>query len=469
MWLIVLGLAAAATPQALAAEGAVDVALPLVPDATELATAILEEAAVAAPPAVLPEVPPASLPAAPAQTAAVEPVRTGADAAPPPEPVAEPTPEPDPEPQPVSAQPEPPAVQQEPMNVNVSVRIDSPGDDGAVTQVNVALEDPPTQYQPDPPQYQPVVPPTDAPPRRTLPVSPVPDEPADDPEGSWEWTWNWSCGEAPVGDIAIPFGVATQDWTWNWNWICGGIEEPESNIAEESSEGYHAPVTQYRPVNINVSIRIASPGDNGPVVQANVAVGVTVPIPVLAPAPAPPQPPVAAPAPAVDSSPVPAAESGAAPALVEPAPADENDECCLLPEPRGVPFEPAPPVSVVLAARSTASASDTTLGERDTVAIAARFELRARRAASEASSPPRPQARPAQPAAKRRAPRDEGRPIVIQGGLGLGPLNGPDQVWPYVALMLFAFVFASVNISWASARSRPTPGVDADEPPSPPG
>jgi hypothetical protein len=471
VWLIVLGLAAAATPQALAAEGAVDVALPLVPDATELATAILEEAAVAAPPAAVPEAPPASLPAAPAQTAAVEPVQSGADAAPPPEPVAEPAPAPDPEPQPLPVQPDPPIVQQEPTNVNVSVRIDSPGDDGAVTQVNVVVDDPPAQYQPEEPQYQPVVPPADAPARQALPASPVPDEPPDDPDGSWEWTWNWSCGDAPVGDIAVPFGVGTQDWTWNWNWICGGNETPESNSVDESPAGYQAPITQYRPVNINVSIRIGSPGDNGPVVQANVAVGVTLPSPVLAPVPASPQPPVAAPAPAAAASPAPtlAAISGSPAAPVASPPADEFDDCCLLPEPRGVAFDSAPPVSVVLAARTAAMAPDTTLAERDTVAIAARFELRARREAGVATSPPRPQARPARPAATRSTPQDEGRPIAIQGGLGFAPLNGPDQVWPYVALMLFAFVFASLNVSWASARSRPTPGVDADEPPSPPG
>lgn len=449
-----------------------DAALPPVPDATELAATILEDAGASLPTAVgappLPE-----LPAAPAQTAAAEPVQVGADAAPPPEPVADPAlrlePEPDPEPQPVAPQPDAPAAQQEPVNVNVSVRIDSAGDDGAVTQVNVAVDDAPPQYQPEQPQYQPVVPPTGAPERRERAVSPLPDEPPADPDAGWDWTWNWSCGDAPVGDIAIPFGIDTREWNWNWNWNCGDDEAGSANNTDESLSGYHAPVAQYRPVNINVSIRIASPGDNGPVVQANVAVGVTVPIPVVAPIPAAAEEPATAPPPAVVPSPAPSAAGEVAPASVATEPVAERDECCRLPEPRGVAYDPAPQTSVVLAARALAAAGDTTLGGADTVAIAARLELRARRAATAATSPPRPQARPARPAPVRRGPHDEGRPTVIQGGLGFAPVNGPDQVWPYAILMLFAFVFASVSSSRASARSRPTPGVDADEPPSRPG
>ena len=456
-----------------------DAALPPVPNATELAATILEETAavplpetVAAPP--LPE-----LPAASAQLAAAEPVQTGADAAPPPEPVSQPVPKPDPEPvpepQPAQPQPEAPAVraepvQQEPVNVNVSVRIGSPGDDGAVTQVNVAVDDPPAQYQPEPPQYQPVVPPSEPASPGAGSVAPVADEPPASPVDGWEWTWNWSCGDAPVGDIAIPFDVGTRDWTWNWNWICGGGEPTLNNNVEETITGYRAPVTQYRPVNINVSIRIASPGDNGPVVQANVAVGVTVPVPVLVQPPVRVEPPVAAPAAEPATAEAAATSQGDATAApVEAAPAEEQDGCCQLPGPRGVPYDPEPPVSVVLAAREPVPAGDTTLAERDTVAIAARFELRARRAAAAAAAPPRPQARPARPSSTSRVPGDEGQPILVQGGLGFAPLNGSDQVWPYAVLMVFAFVFASVSLSRASARSRPTPAADPDDRPERPG
>jgi len=55
---------------------------------------------------------------------------------------------------------------------------------------------------------------------------------------------------------------APRNWTWIWN--CG------SNDAQYQD----ATATQYRPSNVNVSIRISSPGDNGPVHQANVAVAV---------------------------------------------------------------------------------------------------------------------------------------------------------------------------------------------------
>ena len=47
--------------------------------------------------------------------------------------------------------------------MNVSVRVDSPGDDGAVEQVNVAAAQPAPQYQPEPAQYQDSIPAPDAP------------------------------------------------------------------------------------------------------------------------------------------------------------------------------------------------------------------------------------------------------------------------------------------------------------------
>jgi hypothetical protein len=229
---------------------------------------------------------------------------------------------------------------------------------------------------------------------------------------------------------------------------------------------------QYRPVNINISIRIDSPGDNGPVVQANVAVGVTVPTPVLAPVLAPAQPPAAAAAPSSEPAPA-AVETGAqeavpASAPIAAAPVEVEDTCCLLPEPRGIALPGERTVSVVLTARTADAPRDTASVEGDTVAIAARFELRARRAASAAIAPPRPQARPARPATTRRGAIHDERSVVVRD-LGFSVIGASDRVQLYVVLMLFAFAFASAAISWASARSRPTPGVDADEPPNRPG
>jgi hypothetical protein len=51
-----------------------------------------------------------------------------------------------------------------------------------------------------------------------------------------------------------------KSWTWVWN--CDGY-----------SEQYHVETQdQYRPSNVNVSIRLSSPGDNGPVTQTAIAI-----------------------------------------------------------------------------------------------------------------------------------------------------------------------------------------------------
>jgi hypothetical protein len=484
-WLTALGLAAAPTPAALAADAG---AVPPVPGAGELALAVLEDAGIPIPLPV-PEVDPLpALPAAPAQPAAAEPAPTGAGAAPPPQPVEQTAPVAVPEPPPAvslpPAQPEPDApaappapeqpVQQEPANVSVSVRIESPGDDGAVTQVNVAAAVDAPQYQPESPRYQPVVAPEAPPPAaETAAEVPASGEPA--------WTWEWGCGGDPFGEIALPAGVAPQTWIWNWNWNCGDDESASVDNGDEITSGYHAAPAQYRPVNINVSIRVASPGDNGPVVQANVAVGVTIPplpVPAAPPAatapPAPPAPPVAS-APAIvpaDAAPPPAsAPAPSAPAApeAEAAPAEELDDCCRLAEPRGVAYAADPPASIVLAAGAAPDPPEITFTGADAVVVAARLELRARRAVTPAAAPQRPQARPARSAPPREASPEDEPAAVQQSGFGLAPAEAPERSLPFVALVLLAFAFASAKPSWAAVRSGPTPGADPDEPPDRPG
>ena len=139
MCLAVLALAAAWSSPALADDGVPDISIPAVPDLTEAATAVLEEAGLEELDPLTAVDPSIALPAVPAQKTAAEPVTAGAVAAPPPEPAAETpveappavNPEPD-------APPAPDVVQTAPTNMNISVRIDSPGDNGSVEQVNVA-------------------------------------------------------------------------------------------------------------------------------------------------------------------------------------------------------------------------------------------------------------------------------------------------------------------------------------------
>ena len=63
-----------------------------------------------------------------------------------------------------------------------------------------------------------------------------------------------------------------------------GIGIAESQIQylriplDKTTSQYQPGVTQYRPININISIRINSPGNDGPVSQKNVAVLVTAPV-----------------------------------------------------------------------------------------------------------------------------------------------------------------------------------------------
>ncbi len=208
------------------------------------------------------------------------------------------------------------AVQQQPVNVNVSIRVDSPGDDGAVTQTNavvavttapvVSTPVPDTRYQEQAPQYQP---PVETESTREPTPAPTPQEAAPVPA---TWTWNWNCADGLPPAFDLPTGSLPQSWVWNWSGNCGGIGTATGNADPQSAPQYQPGVTQYQPVNVNVSIRIASPGSNGPVVQANVAVAVTVPLP---PVVAPGLPPQAEPA-AQDASPAPA-PGDAAPAVAE--------------------------------------------------------------------------------------------------------------------------------------------------------
>ena len=86
-------------------------------------------------------------------------------------------------------------------NVNVSIRIFSPGDDGPVTQIV----------------------------QGGAPSAPAPTVAA---PATWIWNWTWNgapgCDPGAAGDAAPPVGVA--DWTWNWTWTCAA--EPRADAPE---------------------------------------------------------------------------------------------------------------------------------------------------------------------------------------------------------------------------------------------
>jgi hypothetical protein len=97
-------------------------------------------------------------------------------------------------------------TQTQPSNVHVSIRINSPGDDGPVVQINNAggsavveqvqqvVQRPPAQPEPEPEPVQAA--------GGSLPAS-------------WDWTWTSACfGGAPRA------GAATAVPGWNWHWSC---------------------------------------------------------------------------------------------------------------------------------------------------------------------------------------------------------------------------------------------------------
>jgi hypothetical protein len=173
------------------------------------------------------------------------------------------------------------AVQASPTNVNVSVRIGSPGDNGPVTQLNVvaAVGTAPSATGSG----------TSATPATTTAApsttsggahasTPAPQPAAassssaqDDPD---TWTWQWNCLSKPDLSVIPVAGSTTgsvpRNWTWIWN--CG----------ENPAQYQDATAAQYQPSNTNISIRISSPGNDGPVSQANVAIAAHVGLPVVA-------------------------------------------------------------------------------------------------------------------------------------------------------------------------------------------
>jgi hypothetical protein len=308
LWTAVLGAAAAFAPAALADDAtqppavAVSDAAALVESALEAAdpeatlgevdviTEVVEvaEAAVQQVPTepvadVEPATPTAETvapsPAAPAAAAETA-VPAPETPVPAPEPAAEPAAEP--------AQPSLTAVTQQvqPVNVNVAIRFESPGDNGPVSQVNAAIANvlaevttaatAAPQYQPAESQYQapaaPVTATTSAP-EPAAPETPTSttSAPAPAPTGQWDWTWQWSCGEAISPEIVLPANSLLPIWNWNWDWNCGGDPSSDGNSESQLTSQYQATATQYQPMNVNISIRILSPGNDGPVTQTNVA------------------------------------------------------------------------------------------------------------------------------------------------------------------------------------------------------
>lgn len=217
------------------------------------------------------------------------------------------------------------AVQVSPTNVNVSIRVESPGNNGPVTQVNVAASTAVGAAFEPAAKTAPAAATTEgsSPTSSTAGAAVSPTKSATIPSQTTSadtWTWDWDCLSIPtfstISSAVSAGGPIPASWTWNWN--CGGNSEQYRDVT----------AAQYQPVNVNVAIRISSPGNDGPVTQANIAVAVGAAI-TAGPGPSANGPPTADSA-SPSVTPLSAPET-ALPSLVEsptpaaPAPVAEDD------------------------------------------------------------------------------------------------------------------------------------------------
>jgi hypothetical protein len=164
------------------------------------------------------------------------------------------------------------AVQSAPSNVNVSVRVESPGDNGAVTQVNIAASagiGAGDGALPSSPARASVPAPTSSSQtagagQQTTTISPAGS--GSDP-ATGTWTWEWDCLSVPPFTAISPSSSTTGSVPSNWSWIW--------NCGDNTVQYHGGTIGQYQPVNLNVAIRISSPGNDGPVTQSNIAIGVS--------------------------------------------------------------------------------------------------------------------------------------------------------------------------------------------------
>ena len=289
------------------------------------------------------------------------------------------------------------------------------------------------QYQPEPPQYQPpvaVVSPHDA----TPPVTTTPDE----LETEWNWDWTWSCGgsKPPVQPPVASDDVLPKNWNWNWDWNCDSGKPSTTNKSNESGAQYQPVITRYHPVNVNVSIRIASPGDDGPVTQTNVVL-------------------------AVDAGPASATVQAAIPAPLPVLSADgESPEAALS----------DPPAATAPAATKPDASSKTKLASNadDTRGLLAAPVVASTEAPSWTARPVVPRrVQPADQEAHRsrsqlrkptRRPLPQRRaPVIPMGSAGAAPLGGSDGGGFQIALLLVPFALALVDRAGRLVRDTTPP------------
>ncbi len=500
-------------------EAAPEGAEPTLPDVDEVVAELTEPLTGPDAQAPAPEAHPA--PATPAESPAVSPeAPAAAPEAPAPAPEApvqasqEPAnPVPTSIPAPVAEAVSAVAQQVQPLNVNISLRFESPGDNGPVNQLNAAVAgvvaefsqapESETQYQPTESQYHAPPEPTATTPAPEAPPAPGNQAPPTSaPAEQWDWNWQWSCGDAIPPEIAIPGNSLLPIWNWNWEWNCGGNPEPGGNSETQLPDQYHAAATQYQPININISIRVLSPGNDGPVTQVNIAqtnVAVTVhasspviPTPVVpAPVTAPPSSggtapagtaPTAASAPAQSSSPAGGLGDVATEPGVLPVAIAVDLECCVAPA--TAPGRPAvddggvrhPEIAGMLGTADDDSGRGPMRGDTAGASTGTAQVAPVSAEAIASLAPPQPAVEAAKRAKAQEelkgaphkaAPKDERADAL--GQAGVSPLAAPDKSSKLFFLYLIPFAMALVDAARRVLGEQSPTAADPGRPPTRPG
>lgn len=281
------------------------------------------------------------------------------------------------------------------------------------------------QYQPEPARYQPA----EVDPAAPAPAAVAPSV-ADAAGDEWKWDWTWSCGDAaaPAQPPAISGGVIPKTWNWNWVWNCDREESENENSQQKSTAQYQPAIARYHSLNVNVSIRIGSPGDDGPLAQTNIVLGVEAG-PVSPTVHAPPPTPVAAPAPV-------------APPVAAAAPAPAPPASVEAPQPQQTGKLASPKRE----ARSLLGAAHTP--EEATSWTARSVESKR----LQLSRPEVDRSRPQLRRPTRRPLSPTRAPAIPVGSAGASPLGGSDGGGFGFALLLVPFVLALVDSARRSAR-----------------
>jgi hypothetical protein len=182
----------------------------------------------------------------------------------------------------------PAASQSTGVNTNVEIRVLSPGDNGAVTQTSDSAEVTPNDETGTMPPSE-AEPSSEAKPTSSASgdqasVTPVDSERYQEENSQYQsaseppldpWNWQWAFAIDCAGNatsLSTESGSqASLIWTWDWawNWACIGPDSGATSSSGSSPDSSPAADAG----NTNVSVRVLSPGDNGPVTQSSTAVG----------------------------------------------------------------------------------------------------------------------------------------------------------------------------------------------------